>query len=1439
MKKLILFVSATLWASQLFSVTTYTVSSTGTNSGTSWTTVKAAITAAASGDIIQITAGTFTEKNITLNAVKSLTIQGAGMNQTIIQADASTSITQASDCGVFKLDGTYTAGITITIQDMTIQNGYNSFSGGGLRLTNTGTQANAPTLNLTNLKISANRSTYGGGIYIAGAAILNITACNITGNSMTNSSNIGGGIAVSPGAGYVATVTIKNSTIAANSSLGNGSGIAVNCGANGTTAAANYLWIENSTIYGNSIGTAAKIGAGVYFKTCTSGQTSVPTFTLTMNHCTIANNTTIAGSTTTTSGPDGVAIENGGGYATTIVMNNSIIMGNNGSTGSNACQIGSNNTSTSTTANGKITASPVITNSIFGIIASGGWVAGANISHNDITGTATMAFAGSLSSDATPVLLIGSGSTAKDYVTTNLLSPALSTDQIGNSRSGLTDAGAYEYNASLAIAASAIGGSVSSGTGNYASGATATLVATATGSNVFANWTENGVIVSTSASYAFTVTKARTLVANFTVQYNVQTANDGNGSVTGAATVVSGNPVTLTATPNAGYAFSAWTITAGTTPAISATTNPLTFTPTADCTLSAGFASIAAFTPTATYARTATTIDVLVTNPTAYAGTLTYNVLDANDNVLATAIAATSSPQTATLVYSATGLAANSSHIYKVVAVINGINSLPATITALTRKHANGSLQVIDDFEDGNAMGWINQSSATLTIPYTNTVTAGINASTNCAKANILSGKNNFSGFLNSLERFQIGPNAPYQYLHIKMYRDADNGTLGLTFMTRTDITQVQQAATETPAVSVVSASGPWVDYVFDLKNAAYTSDKTYFGFYIKPNKTTSTTNVESNNFIDDVYLSNNATPSTSNITIPVTITAGAGGTVSQSSKTFLSGDNATVVATPNSGYHFVNWTLNTSAGAVQSTSASYSFTVTAAKTLVANFALTVSADANLSTYSPTSATDVTVTAGELTVDADATVKTMTVAPGAKLTLASGKTLTVIGALTLQSDATGTATFVDNGGTVSAGCTNVQQYLTTGRNWYVSSPVSAATAAVFNPAGLSNLLYSYDETHGSTAPWPAITNNATGLTVMKGYVANMASSGVVTFTGTLNTGAQEIGLTQTSGQVKNGFNLVGNPYPSYLDWSSITKTNMLTTMWYRTKTSGDVYTFDTYNASGNIATSNGAKAVTNLIPPMQAFWVHVQTGFASSTLAVTNAQRAHADNSSNTFKAKAVTSQSVLRLVVSNGINSDQALVNFNSNASNGLDSYDSPKLSNESASMPEIYTLAGSEQLVINGVNDATELALGFTTGEANNFSIKASQFANFASGTQIILRDNLLNYEQDLTLADYNFYSDVTANNETRFTVLFKAPSVATGINPNTTGNVWISINGNNQIVVNGANAGTTVAVYNAVGQKIMSDLTQLRKSLATGVYMVTVTNAGKSVTLKVIIK
>lgn len=58
-------------------------------------------------------------------------------------------------------------------------------------------------------------------------------------------------------------------------------------------------------------------------------------------------------------------------------------------------------------------------------------------------------------------------------------------------------------------------GGTTSGGGTYNQGMTATVVATPSTGFVFRNWTANGAPVSTSASYPFTVTADRTLVANF------------------------------------------------------------------------------------------------------------------------------------------------------------------------------------------------------------------------------------------------------------------------------------------------------------------------------------------------------------------------------------------------------------------------------------------------------------------------------------------------------------------------------------------------------------------------------------------------------------------------------------------------------------------------------------------------------------------------------------------------------------------------------------------------------------------------------------------------------------------------------------------------------------------------------------------------------------
>ena len=519
---------------------------------------------------------------------------------------------------------------------------------------------------------------------------------------------------------------------------------------------------------------------------------------------------------------------------------------------------------------------------------------------------------------------------------------------------------------------------------------------------------------------------------------------------------------------------------------------------------------------------------------------------------------------------------------------------------------------------------------------------------------------------------------------------------------------------------------------------------------------------------------------------------------------------------------------------------------------------ISISSDASLSSYYPSSITDVTVLGGVLTIDETETVKSMTLNPGGKLTVASGKSLTVLGVLTLHSSLSGQATLVDlnpTGGLTVNGATNVEQYLSKSRNWYVSSPVSLATAAVVDPQHTSNLLYWYDETKGAPAGWTPITSNAASLTPGLGYIVHPAADGAtLNYTGgNVNTGTTPSFLVNRTSEAPDhaGFNLIGNPYPSYLNAVTVvnSSSNLDKSIWYRTqKNNTSTYYFDTYNTLGKQGTNNSANVahISGTVAPMQAFWVHVSNGQSSASINFDNSYRTHANaDTLNPLKVKNQVAQASLHLQVSNGVNSDETLIYSDPNASNGYDMYDSQKMSNVSASIPELYTLAGTEPLAINGMNTIPydfEIALGFSTLASGNFSIKASQFSNFTSGTEIILKDNMLNAQQDLTVADYLFTSDATTNNTSRFTLIFHAPSVATGINTQNNDNVWISTR-NGQLVVNGIANGATLEVFNALGLKVISrNLSgtniQENNNLPVGAYLVKLTNEGKSITKKIII-
>ncbi|MDA3943792.1 MAG: right-handed parallel beta-helix repeat-containing protein [Bacteroidetes bacterium] len=142
------------------------------------------------------------------------------------------------------------------------------------------------------------------------------------------------------------------------------------------------------------------------------------------------------------------------------------------------------------------------------------------------------------------------------------------TDILGNIRieNNIIDIGALEFqntivNYTLSTSSNPTSGGTTTGDGTYESGSNVTVTATPNTNFVFSNWTENGNVVSTAASFNFTINSDRNLVANFLEVFTLSTSSNpsSGGTTTGDGTYESGNNVTVTATPNTNFVFSNWT----------------------------------------------------------------------------------------------------------------------------------------------------------------------------------------------------------------------------------------------------------------------------------------------------------------------------------------------------------------------------------------------------------------------------------------------------------------------------------------------------------------------------------------------------------------------------------------------------------------------------------------------------------------------------------------------------------------------------------------------------------------------------------------------------------------------------------------------------------------------------------------------------------------
>jgi hypothetical protein len=414
----------------------------------------------------------------------------------------------------------------------------------------------------------------------------------------------------------------------------------------------------------------------------------------------------------------------------------------------------------------------------------------------------------------------------------------------------------------------------------------------------------------------------------------------------------------------------------------------------------------------------------------------------------------------------------------------------------------------------------------------------------------------------------------------------------------------------------------------------------------------------------------------------------------------------------------------------------------------------------------------------------------------------------------LGSTAASTATLLDKNFLSVNGTATVQRYFSGNDiDWHlVSTPVSGATANVF----LDMYMQSFSESANS---FTQITDPLTSLNVMEGYglYSDLSSDNTVTFSGNLNLGPQSKGFTDSN----SGWNLLGNPYVSSIDWETVTIPSGM---------SNEVHYIDA--ATGNdlsyVKVTGGAGS--RYIPPMQGFFVSA-TG--SGTFSLDNAQRTH--TGANTFYKSG--NPQLLILEASGRNYSDQAWIHFNDQAGVEHDGvYDAYKrITTTNPSLPQIFSVTPSgAKLSINGMPETSVVPVGFTTAQSGDFTISAVETSEF---NHVFLEDLFTGSFTDLLAHSYPF-TFTSGDKENRFMLHFYAVSV------DESQAELVNIYSSEKVVyvsvpVNGIGE---VKILNMLGQqvkrgKIFDDLTRITLD-EPGIYIVQASVNGRVYIKKVII-
>ena len=420
------------------------------------------------------------------------------------------------------------------------------------------------------------------------------------------------------------------------------------------------------------------------------------------------------------------------------------------------------------------------------------------------------------------------------------------------------------------------------------------------------------------------------------------------------------------------------------------------------------------------------------------------------------------------------------------------------------------------------------------------------------------------------------------------------------------------------------------------------------------------------------------------------------------------------------------------------------------------------------------------------------------------LTLKTGSLVTN-GNLTLLSTVLNSAALSTIDGTINTGTISgnvaVQRYIGSNSVWRMigfpfiaTTTISASSLSSMYGSGYNAYTYNESGDNGHygnngtvNAGWAQFTSGT--VTSNKGILLiGGTPSSTISFSAPVNTGTQSIALSYSSGNTNKGWNLIANPFPSNINWTTIASNNT-------SNLDNAIYRYDPVTtAYASYVNGQNTGNQSNVIENGAGFFVH-STG--ATTLSIQESDKTSsapllslmgsgikngsvtADGNSNTVINADGKSIIKMALIKEGEVNGDEVIVRWGVDpATDNFDGkYDAYDMGRTVGADLSVIGNDGTAYSIFHGSALQTKeqeqrvIALGTKNMTEGNYSINASLMSAMYDDNEVYLIDHYTHQATLISTASANYPFIVTSDNNSssisRFSISLNYKEVVNSAN------------------------------------------------------------------------